>query len=461
MNFREQADDTRRKINEKLQTLRRMKTACVREKRIPTSEEEARAKKLLDEYDELSKRQKELKSKVPTKTKEPVDDRSPEEHAAALAEGRAHIFMDSESHSLDRQASPYEIKTSADKKDYRSLYGENGGAHTWRDNQSNFFEALFSGRYHPDLDKRAMNEGTPSDGGFLVPVEYAEKIHNVSLENELVMPRATVMPMQSNSLMLPAVDIGDHSSNLYGGFTASYKAEAATLAEANPKTRQMNLQAKKLTGFLRFSNELMADAQNGERQILDICGKGLSWYRDKSFLKGTGAGEPLGILNADCTLAQAKESGQSADTIVYENLVGMLGKLHPASFKNAVWVCHQSTIPQLLQISIAIGTGGSFVPVLSETDGQFTILTRPVIFTEKTEVLGDKGDILLCDFSQYIIGLRSEMRIDLSQHLYFSSDEGAARLIERHDAQPLWNEALTLEDGSTEVSPFVTLAART
>ncbi len=67
---------------------------------------------------------------------------------------------------------------------------------------------------------------------------------------------------------------------------------------------------------------------------------------------------------------------------------------------------------------------------------------------------------MLCDFSQYVCGLRSEMRIDLSQHLYFTTDEGAARLIERHDGQPLWDEALTLEDGSTEVSPFVTLAER-
>jgi len=64
-------------------------------------------------------------------------------------------------------------------------------------------------------------------------------------------------------------------------------------------------------------------------------------------------------------------------------------------------------------------------------------------------------------FSQYICGLREEMRISLSPHLYFTTDEGAARLIERHDGQRLWDEALTLEVSSTEVSPFVTLAKRT
>ena len=52
------------------------------------------------------------------------------------------------------------------------------------------------------------------------------------------------------------------------------------------------------------------------------------------------------------------------------------------------------------------------------------------------------------------------MRFDTSIHVGFSTDELLARIIERHDGQPLWDEALTLEDGSTTVSPFVTLAAR-
>ena len=359
----------------------------------------------------------------------------------------------------DRTFKAGQIRVGAEPKDYRSLFGSQRTVE-WRDEQSNFFSALFSGRFHPEL--RAMSEGVPSDGGFLIPTELQEKIHSVSLESEVVMPRAVVAPMQSNSLLLPAVEIGDHSSNLYGGFVASYKPEAGTLTEADPKIRQMELQAKKLTGFVRFSNELMADAVRFEDQILGICGKGLGWYRDKSFLKGSGAGEPLGILNADCTIVQDKEAGQAADSIVYPNLVKMLSRLHAASFQNSVWVCHQSTIPELLQLSIAIGTGGSHIPVLQENGGQFTILTRPVIFTEKTAVLGDQGDILLADFSQYIIGLRQDgMRMDLSQHVYFTTDEGAARLIERHDGQPLWGESLTLEDGSTTVSPFVVLQART
>lgn len=353
----------------------------------------------------------------------------------------------------------YALCSPADKKDHATLYGMNDSYH-WKDKSINFFDAVFSGRHHPDLIKAAMTETVPSDGGFLVPTEYASKIHNVALENEIIMPRCFVQPMKSNEIKIPAMNIGNHSTNLYGGFTASYVAEAGTITEHDPKVRSMALNAKKLTGMLRFSSELAADIPGGEKQIIDICGKGLAWYRDRAFLKGTGAGEPLGILNAGCTIEVAAESGQKTDTIVYENLTKMVGRLHPACFNNSVWIIQVSAIPQLLGLSQAVGTGGSAYPVLSETNGEWKILTRPVIFTEKTEKLGDKGDVILADLSQYVVGLRSEMRFDMSAHVHFATDELLARLIERHDGQPLWDSALTLEDGTNTVSPFVTLAAR-
>lgn len=352
----------------------------------------------------------------------------------------------------------YELRAPHQAKDHKTLFGTSSG-HVWQDKNCNFFQAVFSGRHHPELIVNSMTEGVPSDGGFLVPTEYARQIHAVSLENEIVMPRCYVQPMKSNECKLPAMSIGDHSASLFGGFTASYTAETGTINEHSPKTRSMTLKAKKLTGLLRFSNELASDIPGGEQQIINICGKGLSWYRDRAFLKGTGAGEPLGILNADCTIEVAKETGQGK-TIIYENLTKMMAALYSGGFNNSVWIAHQSTIPHLLSLSMAIGTGGDHIPVMTRANGGFEILTRPVVFTEKVEKLGDRGDIMLCDFSQYCVGLRNEMRFDMSIHVHFQTDELLARLIERHDGQPLWDEPLTLEDGSTQVSPFVVLGAR-
>jgi len=76
-------------------------------------------------------------------------------------------------------------------------------------------------------------------------------------------------------------------------------------------------------------------------------------------------------------------SGQNANTIVYENLCNIYARLHP------------STIPQLVELSIPADTGGSNYPMLREANGQFNMLTLPVIFTEKAQTLGTRGDIML------------------------------------------------------------------
>ena len=68
-----------------------------------------------------------------------------------------------------------------------------------------------------DRRLRSIVEGTPSDGGFVVPTEYARQVFDVALESEIVRPRATVWPMASNTRKVPGVEIGDHSSNLFGG----------------------------------------------------------------------------------------------------------------------------------------------------------------------------------------------------------------------------------------------------
>ncbi len=359
-----------------------------------------------------------------------------------------------------RKSKGYEMLSPDQKKGYVNLFGTQNQVE-WTDKDIGFFAAVNSGRHHPDLIKsikNAMGESVPGDGGFLVPTETASQIHAVSLEDELVMPNAFVQPMLSDEKKLPGFTIGDHSSNLFGGFTASYKPEAGSLTEANPKTREMTLKAKKLTGYIRYSSELAEDAD--EKQIINICGSGLGWYRDQAFLRGSGSGEPMGILNSPCLASVTKKSGQAANTILYFNLLDMMKSLYAPSFKRSVWVAHQSCIPELLSLSIAVGTGGSVVPVMSQTDGKFSILTRPVIFTEKMNELGETGDIGLFDFSQYVVGLRGGMRVQTSIDVLFTTDELVTRLIERHDGFPLWNEKLTLRDGSTEVSPFVVIEAR-
>ena len=169
---------------------------------------------------------------------------------------------------------------------------------------------------------------------------------------------------------------------------------------------------------------------------------------------------PFSVLNDAATITVAKEIGQPADTVLYENLTNLFARLHPACLANSVLIANQTAIPELFELTIAFGTGGSFIPVMSEANGQFKILTRSVIFTEKLNPLGDLGDIWLCDLSQNAVGLmRNGMRLDRSQHVKFTTDETVWRLIVRADGQGTWASAFTPVNGSL-LSWAVTLAAR-
>jgi HK97 family phage major capsid protein len=349
------------------------------------------------------------------------------------------------------------IIAPGETRNFAAMFGGGLADDGWQ-NFRGFVEAVASNRAHPQL--RAISEGTPSDGGFLVPPQFASTIFDVALEGEVVRPRASIFPMQSNTLTIPASVIGDHSANLYGGTTAAWGAEGGTLAESQPEFRAMTLAAKKLSIFTVTTSEWLEDSISPETYLQNIFAAALGWYLDLGFLRGSGAGCPLGVLNSPCLVTVAKETGQAADTIVYENLAKMLSRLAPASFSRSVWAAHPTTIPKLLTLCVVIGTSGQYVPVLQESSGQFTMLTRPVVFTEKLEKLGDRGDLVLADFGAYAIGMRSNLRLERSTGPHFQTDKLDWRAITRVDGQPLWDKPLTLADGVTTVSPFVTLAER-
>ncbi len=80
----------------------------------------------------------------------------------------------------------------------------------------------------------------------------------------------------------------------------------------------------------------------------------------------------------------------------------------------------------------------------------------PVYFTEKLPTLGTKGDVMLVDWSKYVIGQRMDMQIDVSPHFLFRNNQLAWRVIARCDGKPWLNSYITDAEGWT-VSPFVVL----
>jgi HK97 family phage major capsid protein len=113
-------------------------------------------------------------------------------------------------------------------------------------------------------------------------------------------------------------------------------------------------------------------------------------------------------------------------------------------------------------MALTVGVGGGPIWLNNGMSGPpMTILGRPVIFTEKSPVLGQAGDIAFIDPSYYLIGDRQVMSASSSPHFRFQNDETAFKIIERVDGRPWLQSPITPRNGSAStLSPFVQIAAR-
>jgi HK97 family phage major capsid protein len=331
----------------------------------------------------------------------------------------------------------------------------------WNNQDGNKFRKANASAYETLLN---YQEKVPSEGGFLVPEEFRAELLRMSLTRAVVRPRARVIPMASATLRFPKIDETSRVSSVFGGVVVYRTEEGAELAESQASFGSIKLEATKQTALAHVTNELVRDWGAFGVFIEEIFPEAISHYEDLDYLAGSGVGEPLGALAPQngAIIAVAKETGQTADTIVWENVIRMYARMLPSSVARAVWVASPDTFVELATMALTVGTGGTAVWLTNGTEAPvLTLLGRPVIMDEKAPgVLGDQGDLSFVDFGMYLIGDRQQMTVDSSEHVKFTSDKTTYRVIQRNDGRPWIESALTPQNGSATLSPFVQLAAR-
>jgi HK97 family phage major capsid protein len=312
-----------------------------------------------------------------------------------------------------------------------------------------------------------LNETVPSDGGFLVQQDFVAGLLEDTMKTGILAPKCRPQPISANanSIKINGVDETSRVSSRFGGIVAYWGSEAELKTKSAPKFRKIELNLHKLIGLCYATDELLADAAALEGFIRAAFPSEFGFQIDDAIINGTGAGCPLGILNAGCLVSQAKETGQKADTIVAENVIKMSSRIFASSFPNAEWYVNQMCLPQLYTMSIAVGTGGQlvFVPPGGLSGAPYgSLLGRPVVPIEQCAALGDVGDIILADLNGYILAQKSGIQSDVSIHVRFLYDESVFRFVLRIDGQPVRASALTpYKGGATATqSHFIALAER-
>jgi hypothetical protein len=181
---------------------------------------------------------------------------------------------------------------------------------------------------------------------------------------------------------------------------------------------------------MTLTDELLADAAALTAIASQAFSEEVMFMTEDAIFEGTGAGQPLGVINSPALISIAAETGQAAGTIVKENIDKMYQAVWGRSRKNMVWLYNQDCESQLAALNGAVGTGGELVympPGGISAAPYATLKGRPIIPTEYNAALGTLGDPHRG---------RSQPVHDRRQERGADGDIDAHRLRHRRDALP-------------------------
>ncbi len=308
------------------------------------------------------------------------------------------------------------------------------------------------------------NEGAPSAGGFLVQSNLADNALGMAYEDAIIAPLCTRPEYQvawgtmAGGVNLPGIDETSRADgSRYGGVVAYWAAEADQVSGSRPRFKSIGFVGRKLIGVCTVTNELLADAALLDFYINRAFAAEFGFKLDAAVLRGTGGGVPLGLLNSTALIPVAKEVGQSAATVVAENVTNMWKRLPIPSRRRASWLVHEDV--EALLPALNYPTPGVYQPAGADGFEFPRLMGAPVLAVEQASPLGTVGDIVLADLSHYLI-IDGGIAPALSVHFGFDNDEATFRFVLHLDGKPEFTSPVSPYSGSTSRSPFVALANR-
>lgn len=136
----------------------------------------------------------------------------------------------------------------------------------------------------------ALQIGTDSEGGFLVPDEYERTLVQGLEEENVLRSLCTVIQTSSGDRKIPIV--ASHG-------TASWVDEEGAIPDSDDVFGQISIGAHKVATMIKVSDELLQDSVfNIENYIASEFARRIGAAEEEAFITGDGSGKPFGLLNA-------------------------------------------------------------------------------------------------------------------------------------------------------------------
>lgn len=303
---------------------------------------------------------------------------------------------------------------------------------------------------------------TGSTGGFMIPKRFLPTLLEVSPQDAVVRPRATVIPAGSPAdaeISMPALDQTGDAANagMYGGVEVFKTAEGGQKPETAYKLREIKLQPAEVSAYMELTDKLLRNWGAASMFVERQFRAAMRGFEDLQFLRGNGVGGPLGILNSGARHVVTRDTN---NTVKYADLVEMVARILTLG-GTPVWVASRSLDAVLRQIKNETGGGGDGSLIWQENAVQGSpgsLMGYPVIWNQRSPAKNAEGDLVLADFNGYLIKDGSGPFVASSQHVKFRENKTAMKIFWNVDGQP-WLTAPIKGEDDYDTSPFVVLGA--
>lgn len=306
-----------------------------------------------------------------------------------------------------------------------------------------FIKAVFAG----DLATvKALSEGTPADGGYMVPEYFLNEVIRLIPEYGVARKDARVIQVQGLTTHFPTAD----------AVTAYRVGEKTAITSSQPTIGQVTLTVKKIGVMVPMANELLADANvNTIDLIIRLVAEAFAKYEDEWAFLGKTAGEGIFQDTAVALLNLASGKNTFAE-VDFDDLLSAMNLLDESALSGAKWYMSMSVFNALRKLKNSSGTN-SYILQEPGAGQPATLWNIPVVFTKVMPKTTDQSQastkfIALANLGHMMIADRMAMEVKISDVAtvtdtdgstglnLFEQDMSALRAITRKDIQ-LTNQA--------------------
>ncbi len=311
---------------------------------------------------------------------------------------------------------------------------ESKGGRASAEYQKAFWNAMRtrSGEGLDPVIKNALQIGTDTEGGYLVPDEFERTLIEALDEENIFRKLANVISTSSGDRKIPVVASKG---------TASWIDEEGAIPESDDSFGQVSIGAYKLGTMIKVSEELLNDSVfNLENYIAREFARRIGNKEEDAFFTGDGSGKPTGILAATGG-AQIGVTAASATAITVDEVLDLFYSLKSPYRNKSVFVMNDATIKAIRKLKD--GQGQYIWQPSLQAGTPDTILNRPVYTSSYVPTIAASAkSIIFGDFGYYWVADRQGRVFKRLNELYAATGQVGFVATQRVDGKLILPEAI-------------------